>query len=124
MRPLHRNSNVKNESIYDYYMLIQSLNQVKINDNKSGREYKFPCHRWLAKDEGDKKISVELENMGRFIRKVILKYTVKAKMQSYLGLDQTRSNTKRFGYPVFIKMTRKSLSKLRFRMFTRAWKQI
>ena len=124
MRPLHRNSNVKNESIYDYYMLIQSLNQVKINDNKSGREYKFPCHRWLAKDEGDKKISVELENMGRFIRKVILKYTVKAKMQSYLGLDQTRSNTKRFGYPVFIKMTRKSLSTLRFRMFTRAWKQI
>ena len=81
MRPLHRNSNVNNISIHNYDMLIQSLNQVKINDHESGREYKFPCHRWLAKDEGDKKISVELENMGRFIQKVILKYAVKAKMQ-------------------------------------------
>ncbi|XP_072015822.1 lipoxygenase homology domain-containing protein 1-like [Amphiura filiformis] len=36
------------------------LEYVEIVDEACGKSYSFPCHKWLAKDEGDRKIEREL----------------------------------------------------------------
>ncbi len=43
--------------------------KVKITDKGRDREHNFSCKRWLAKDEGDKKIEVEIENKGTKVDK-------------------------------------------------------
>ncbi|XP_065066224.1 coagulation factor XIII A chain-like [Rhopilema esculentum] len=46
------------------------LNKVTIKDITTSRNYNFHCNRWLAKDEGDKKIAIEIENLALQIVKV------------------------------------------------------
>jgi len=40
------------------------LDQVVVTHQKTGNKYFFPCHKWLAKDEGDGQISRDLAVAG------------------------------------------------------------
>lgn len=40
------------------------LDQIVITHRKTGNKYFFPCHKWLAKDEGDGQISRDLPVAG------------------------------------------------------------